>query len=79
MMQQAHHRLTVATPGRGFIDMTARVARWLAEVRAGDGLATLFLRHTSASLTILNGRREDDFTANPSSKVVEISNKHFLF
>jgi secondary thiamine-phosphate synthase enzyme len=52
MLQQAHHRLTLATPGRGFIDVTARVARWLAQMGARDGLATLFLRHTSASLTI---------------------------
>lgn len=52
MLQQVHHRLSIATRGPGFIDVTARVARWLQEVRADDGLATLFLRHTSASLTI---------------------------
>jgi secondary thiamine-phosphate synthase enzyme len=52
MLQQAHHRLSVSTRGPGFIDVTARIARWLQEVRAGDGVATIFLRHTSASLTI---------------------------
>lgn len=49
---QQHGRLAVETRGRGFTDVTARVARQLAEWRAQDGLATLFLRHTSASLVV---------------------------
>ncbi len=40
------------THGQGFIDVTGDVAHWLSAQRAGDGLLTLFLRHTSASLTI---------------------------
>lgn len=44
--------LTVQTEGAGFLDLTAEVARFVAESRAYDGLLTLFLRHTSASLTI---------------------------
>jgi len=51
-LTQAHHRLTVETDGRGFIELTEHVRRWLGEVNAGDGLLTIFLRHTSASLTI---------------------------
>jgi secondary thiamine-phosphate synthase enzyme len=42
----------VETRGPGFADITARVRGWLAECRAGDGSLTIFLRHTSASLTI---------------------------
>ena len=34
------------------MDITGRVRQWLDEAAAGDGLLTLFLRHTSASLTI---------------------------
>ena len=45
-------RLTVQTSGRGFVDLTADVARFAAEVRAREGALTLFIRHTSASLTI---------------------------
>ena len=45
-------RLTVETPGTGFIDITREVAKFLREVRAGEGTVTLFIRHTSASLTI---------------------------
>ena len=52
MLQQAHHCLVVETRGPGFTDVTRRVAEWLQSIRAGDGLLTLFLRHTSASLTI---------------------------
>ena len=51
-MRQAQHRLTVGTRGRGFVDITRSVADWLGTLGAGDGLLTLFIRHTSASLTI---------------------------
>jgi secondary thiamine-phosphate synthase enzyme len=52
VLQQAHHRLVVETQGPGFCDVTAAVAGWLEAIGAGDGLLTLFVRHTSASLTI---------------------------
>jgi secondary thiamine-phosphate synthase enzyme len=51
-LRQALGRLEVATRPRALADVTAAVDRWLADVGAGDGLLTLFLRHTSASLTI---------------------------
>jgi len=44
--------LTVQTPGCGFIDLTAEAAKFVADVHARDGALTLFIRHTSASLTI---------------------------
>ncbi|QPC45326.1 YjbQ family protein [Kaustia mangrovi] len=34
------------------VDVTDRLVSWLAQERAGDGLLTVFIRHTSASLTI---------------------------
>jgi secondary thiamine-phosphate synthase enzyme len=52
MLEQAHHKITVATAGPGFTDVTREVVQWLASVRAADGLLTLFIRHTSASLAI---------------------------
>jgi secondary thiamine-phosphate synthase enzyme len=51
-VRQSQHRLTIDTRGRAFIDITARVAGWLASIKPGEGLITLFIRHTSASLTI---------------------------
>jgi secondary thiamine-phosphate synthase enzyme len=44
--------LTVQTAGAGFVDLTAEVAKFVREVRAREGAVTLFIRHTSASLTI---------------------------
>jgi len=44
--------LTIQTPGRGFVDLTAEVANFVKEARAREGAVALFIRHTSASLTI---------------------------
>jgi secondary thiamine-phosphate synthase enzyme len=44
--------LSVGTPGEGFLDITADIRQFIARVGARDGTAMLFLRHTSASLTI---------------------------
>ncbi len=51
-LAQALQRLTVATRGAGFVDLTAEVSGWLAAEGVRDGLLTLFIRHTSASLLI---------------------------
>jgi secondary thiamine-phosphate synthase enzyme len=51
-MKQHLHTLTVATQGRGFTDVTPELARWLKSVAAFDGLLTVFIRHTSASLLV---------------------------
>jgi secondary thiamine-phosphate synthase enzyme len=44
--------LTVKTSGRGFIDLTAEIAQFVNEAGAVEGQVTVFIRHTSASLTI---------------------------
>jgi len=44
--------LTVDTPGEGFVEITREVARFIADVGALEGALLLFIRHTSASLTI---------------------------
>ena len=44
--------LTVQTSGRGFVDLSAEVARFVKDAGAIEGMLTLFIRHTSASLTI---------------------------
>ncbi|HXX52211.1 MAG TPA: secondary thiamine-phosphate synthase enzyme YjbQ [Xanthobacteraceae bacterium] len=45
-------RLTVATSGEGFFEITADVARFLEDIGARDGAVLIYLRHTSASLVI---------------------------
>jgi secondary thiamine-phosphate synthase enzyme len=44
--------LTVQTSGPGFVDLTAEVAKFVKDAGAKEGAVTLFIRHTSASLTI---------------------------
>lgn len=50
--RQATGRLSVDTRGRSMQDVSRRIDGWLAEHNAGSGLLTVFIRHTSASLTI---------------------------
>jgi secondary thiamine-phosphate synthase enzyme len=44
--------LMVETAGEGFSDITREAARFIEQSGAGDGVLLLYLRHTSASLTI---------------------------
>jgi secondary thiamine-phosphate synthase enzyme len=44
--------LTVQTSGRGFVDLSTEIAKFVRDARAREGAVTLFIRHTSASLTI---------------------------
>ena len=46
------HSFRVDTRGPGFTDITAEAVAWLRASGAGDGVLTLFITHTSASLTI---------------------------
>ena len=51
-MRQQFHELAIPTRTRGLIEITAAVEKWIAENKFRDGLLTLHLRHTSASLLI---------------------------
>jgi len=51
-MRQAFHTFTLATRGRGFYEFTREVAAWLRAGGFKDGLLTLHVQHTSASLLI---------------------------
>ncbi len=46
------HTLQVATRGKGLYEITGQIAGWLGGLRVGNGLLTVFVQHTSASLTI---------------------------
>ena len=52
MLRQSQTVLTIDTPGRGLVEITGPVTRWLATTGIADGLLTLFIRHTSASLLV---------------------------
>ncbi len=51
-MRQANTVLRVQTPGRALVEITRQVAAWVDESSFVDGLLTVFVRHTSASLLI---------------------------
>ena len=44
--------LWVDTAGRGLVEITTQVGRFLEQVEADHGVVLMFLRHTSASLVI---------------------------
>jgi secondary thiamine-phosphate synthase enzyme len=46
------HTLDLHTPGRGTTDITAKVAKVVADSRIRTGLCNVFLQHTSASLIL---------------------------
>jgi len=52
MIRQIHREITVSTAGRGLVEITPQIERCLADSELRDGLVTLLLRHTSASLLI---------------------------
>jgi len=44
--------LQVETPGSGFSDLTANASAFIDKIGAAEGVLLIYLRHTSASLTI---------------------------
>jgi secondary thiamine-phosphate synthase enzyme len=52
MLRQFFQELTIATRGRGLYEFTRDVENWLAQNKFNDGLLTIHLQHTSASLLI---------------------------
>jgi secondary thiamine-phosphate synthase enzyme len=51
--------LTIATRGRSFYDLTQKVRAVIAESDVRDGLATIWVHHTSASLIVCENADPD--------------------
>ncbi len=51
-MRQFHTTFHIPTEGKGLYDFTAETIRWVGSQGVRDGLLTLFVRHTSASLVV---------------------------
>ena len=51
-MKQATRHITVQTRGKGLYNCTSQIAGWLRSVEISTGILTIFIQHTSASLTI---------------------------
>jgi secondary thiamine-phosphate synthase enzyme len=52
MLQQHLSTITIATRGRGLLEITDQVRAAVADSGIADGVLTLFVRHTSASLLV---------------------------
>lgn len=51
-MKQSIHQIHIGTRGKGLYNITEPIGRWVDEQAVETGLLTVFVRHTSASLTI---------------------------
>lgn len=51
-MRQLTHQLVIQTSGRRLYDVTGQARGWVAASGIANGLLTLFIQHTSASLLI---------------------------
>jgi secondary thiamine-phosphate synthase enzyme len=51
-MRQDHRAIEVQTRGKGLYEFTDQVQAWLRGTGISNGLVTVFVRHTSASLVI---------------------------
>ena len=58
-MRQATQTLTIDTRGRGMVEITRDVTRFVAAQSMTTGLLTVFCRHTSASLVIMENADPD--------------------
>ena len=51
-MRQTTHEFEIRTAGRGLVEFTAEVSAWVRASGVREGLLTLHVRHTSASLVV---------------------------
>ena len=51
-IRQAQHSLSLRPQGQGLYEVTEEIAAWLVVQPVHEGLLTVFIRHTSASLLI---------------------------
>ena len=59
MLRQSFHELAISTRGRGLYEFTLDVEKWIEQNKFREGLLTIHLRHTSASLLIQENASPD--------------------
>lgn len=74
-MRQAFHKLTIATRGKGLVEITAPVLAWVKAERFVSGLLTLYCRHTSASL-LINENADPDVRADLEAYFERLAPEH---
>ena len=58
-MEQRLNRMRVGTRGRGLVEITGEVLRWVDAQGIATGLLTVWCRHTSASLVVQENASPD--------------------
>ena len=51
-MKQDHRSIQIQTRGKGLYEFTGEIDSWLRNTGIAQGLVTVFVRHTSASLVV---------------------------
>lgn len=51
-MKQFSHNITFQTTGSSLLDVTGPIKSWVRDLDIKEGLLTIFIKHTSASLVI---------------------------
>lgn len=59
MIHQLSHQLTIETRGRGLYEFTLEIGAWVDRNKFKEGLLTIHLQHTSASLLIQENASPD--------------------
>lgn len=78
-MKQATTNITIQTNGQGLQNVTSKIEAWVAKQGMTTGLLTVFITHTSASLTIQENADPDVQTDlnNFFSKLVPTSHSDY--
>ncbi len=78
-MKQFTHRLLVETRGKGLYEITDRITGWLKDRALQTGILTVFIQHTSASLTIQENADPDviEDLNNFFGRLVPENDKHY--
>ena len=58
-MKQAQHTLSVRAPCQGLMEITRDIESWVTGQGFGEGMLTVFIRHTSASILIQENADDD--------------------
>ena len=76
-MKQFTHQLAIETRGKGLTEITYPIVEWLEGLRIETGMLTVYIRHTSASLTIQENADPDVLhdLANFFSRLVPEDNR----
>ena len=78
-MKQFVRQLGVETRGKGLYEITRPILEWVTTLEVGTGILTVYIRHTSASLTIQENADPDVLhdLANFFARLVPEGDRHY--